>query len=178
MSHIDRDFVDIYWINCKRSTNGTTHRMIGLFNPGADRGAWYHCQGCPGARQPTYQYEKRLDSWSFESTQLISRIPTIVVNQVLQQAEAIPPQNCGTWAMYLIFRLEREGLVPAGNYDNLQKRYGYLHRDEDFGPGTMSSTPCGRRSQRTPMPQQIWEEGHHKSQVSYDSKVEKWLRQI
>ena len=190
--------MNIYWINCKRSINGVTHRMIGLFNPGADRGAWYHCQGSPGAREPTYEYEKRLDSWSFASKQLISRIPTTLVNKVFQQAEAIPPQDCGTWAMYLILRLEREGLVPVGNYDNLKNRYGHLHYDEDFGPGTMKPStqpvlllppvpgpaPRGRRPQRPTMPQQtirpqqVWEDGHHGYQIPYDSKVENWLRRI
>lgn len=198
MSHIDRESVDIYWINCKRSSNGLTHRMIGLFNPGADRGAWYHCQGSPGAREPTYEYEKRLDSWSFASKQLISRISTTVVNQVLEQAEAIPPQGCGTWAMYLILRLEREGIIPVGNYDNLKNHYGHLHDGEDYGPGTMTPStqqvllpppatalaPRGRRAQQTPMPQQamrpqqVWEDGHNGYQVPYDSKVESWLRRI
>ncbi|KAJ5292865.1 uncharacterized protein N7443_008818 [Penicillium atrosanguineum] len=202
MLHIDRDYVDIYWINCKQSTNGNTHRIIGLFNPGADRGAWYHCQGSPGAREPTYDYEKRLDSWSFESKQLISRIPTTVVNEVVQQAESIPPQDCGTWAMYLILRLEWEGLVPVGNYEKLKNSYGCLHNDEDLGPGAMKPSPpplllplpapaprgrLPRRTlmpQQTPMPQQTmrlqrgWEDEHHGYQIPYDSKVENWLRRI
>lgn len=109
---------------------------------------WYHCPGQPGAREPTYEVDKRLDSWSFDSKQYLARIPTTAVHKVQQQAQAIPPQDCSSWALYVILRLEREGLIPAGNYENLRNRYGNSHNGEDLGPGNMRPGHIGHLAQQ------------------------------
>jgi hypothetical protein len=138
MPRVDRQHLDIYWITCKQPTPDTpVHRMIGMVHPGADRCTWLHCEGSPGSRRLVIEANRRFNSWSIESKSFLARVHVSAARTVEDQARAIPLQSCRFWAMYLILRIERTGLVPSGTYDRLRRRYGNPPSHEDYGPGAL-----------------------------------------
>jgi hypothetical protein len=136
MSRMGRAHYDLFLAICKEQfPSGPIHWMIMMVHPGAQRCIWLHCVGSPGGRELLIEPNKRFDSWSIERTFFLSRIPASAGRMVEQQARAIPPQSCQYWAVYLVLRLERRGMVPHGSYGHW--RHHITHRREDMGPGCL-----------------------------------------
>lgn len=135
---IDREHYDIYVAFSRPQLPGDPiHWLILTIHPGEDRCTWFHCEGWPGYRRTAIEAGKRFDSWGIGSKVFISRIPATAGPIVEEQARAIPPQSCRYWVLYLLLRIEKQVLVPAGTYEHWRSTHG-APSDEDFGPGSLS----------------------------------------
>lgn len=131
---VDYNHLQIYIAICKPMDNGWVHWMVLLVHPFAKRCTYLHCIGAPGNRDLAIEDDKRFDSWSIEKYKYIATIPVSSRRAVLREAWKVPLQSCQLWVCYLMFRLERKGLVKEGIFDHFM--YMYNHRmTENLGPG-------------------------------------------
>lgn len=76
-----------------------------------------------------------------ERKTLISRIQISSFDTVLEEAEATPLQSSSFWVLYVLFRLERKGLLPEDTYTDWMT-YNLIESEQnkdidDQGPGNL-----------------------------------------
>ncbi|KAJ5392545.1 hypothetical protein N7509_008035 [Penicillium cosmopolitanum] len=150
MSGIDMNHYGLYLAFSGRSDQANVHWMILLAHPGADRCMRFHCEGSPALREYVSESDTPFNGLRdsayrrIDRKDLICRIPIEAFDVVVKQAEATPLQSSAFWVLYLLFRLERKGLVPEGTYTDWMTYYLTQNGDdkenidaEDQGPGNL-----------------------------------------
>ncbi|CAI7618181.1 unnamed protein product [Penicillium pancosmium] len=145
MSGIDMNHYGLYLAFSRISDEANAHWMILLAHPGADRCIRFHCEGSPALQSDTPF--SRLGDGAYrriDRKDLVCRIPIEAFDVVVTQAEATPVQSSAFWVLYLLFRLERKGLVPEETYTDWMTHYLTQDWDdkenidaEDQGPGDL-----------------------------------------
>ncbi|KAJ5776938.1 hypothetical protein N7520_000184 [Penicillium odoratum] len=140
MAYVDRSHYDVYLAVCYPDIDypeWPVHWIILLHNPGSERCTYFHSATEDGGYRYLQEPDKRFDSWGIETMDFLARIPASEFATVQREALAVPAQSCQCWSSYLIFRLQRLGLVPDGTYEHWRD-YHMTSRRLDLGPGGCS----------------------------------------
>jgi hypothetical protein len=150
MSGIDMNHYGLYLAHSGTPEEENFHWMILLAHPGADKCFRFHCEGISGKREYISESDAPFTGFGdsryrrIEKKELICRIPIESFDVVAKQAEATPLQSSAFWVLYLLFRLERKGLVPEDTYTEWMTHYLTQNEQnkencdkDDQGPGNL-----------------------------------------
>lgn len=132
--------LDIYLAICKPAdSRDPIHWMILLVRPGDSRCTWLHCVGYSGRMRYSHECNKRFDSHGITEKYFLGQVLREQAERILLEAGAVPEQSCQSWALGMIYRLERLRYLPVGSHDtwrdhHLRTRDPHRPR-QDLGPG-------------------------------------------
>jgi hypothetical protein len=139
MPRVDFTHYELWLAQCKITTpTEFVHWMLLMVHPGDNRCFWCHSVNESGQERDydmLIEPNRRFDSWSFHDKFFLGIFPTELGRVVSQEAYKVPPQNCQYWALYVILRLERRGLLSEGLYREWIGQVSECWGDE--GPGDL-----------------------------------------